>query len=454
MGSANTASSNESFTPWWMVLIEGIIAIIVGVYLLTTPFRTFFYLIQVLGIYWLITGVFTIALIFFNRSMWGWKLFTGLLGIAAGVIVLQYPLGAAITLAPLFVYIVAFLGIIYGIIFLFQAFRGAGWGVGFLGVLSIIFGLILLGNTLVAAVTLPWVLGVLGILFGFLAIVMAFVVRSRAKQEAEMLRRRAAVTVVPPRPVPPSTPPVSAPAVATTAAVKDAAGAGAVGAGSAAMAAAAGGVAGAVAAGAVASQAAAQGPAEVEPPAEVAAPAEAAPVVVAAALAAEEPPAVETPANEAEVEKNVEASVDRDNPEEMAKFSYPLEYIEGIGPVYAGKLKEIGIVNPLDLLKGGAFPKGRAEIAEKSGISGKLILEWVNHCDLYRIKGVGSEWADLLEEAGVDTVVELATRSPKNLFDKMNLVNDEKKLVRKTPTQAQVEGWVGQAKSLPRVVNY
>jgi predicted flap endonuclease-1-like 5' DNA nuclease len=182
--------------------------------------------------------------------------------------------------------------------------------------------------------------------------------------------------------------------------------------------------------------------------------AEAATVVAAVAPAPEEPPAVETPADAAEVEKNVEASVDRDNPEEMAKFSYPLEYVEGIGPVYAGKLKEIGIVTPLDLLKGGAFPKGRAEIAEKSGISGKLILEWVNHCDLYRIKGVGSEWADLLEEAGVDTVVELSMRNPKNLFDKMNLVNEEKKLVRKTPAQAQVEDWVGQAKQLPRVVNY
>ena len=454
MSSASTASSRESFTPWWLVLIEGILAIIVGFYLLTTPFRTFFYLVQVLGIYWLITGVFTIALIFFNRAMWGWKLFTGLLGIAAGAIVLQYPLGAAITIAPLFVYIVAFLGIIYGIIFLFQAFRGAGWGVGILGALSIVFGLILLGNTLVAAVTLPWVLGVLAILFGFLAIVMAFVVRSREKQEAELLRRRQAATVMPPRPVPPSTPPMTAPPPVAPAAMTDVAAAGA-GVGSAGMAAAAG----AVAAGAVASQAAAQEPAEVETPVEAAAPAEAAPMMaeaapMMAAVVAEEPPAAEPPVDMAQVEMNVEASVDRDNPEEMAKFSYPLEYVEGIGPAYAGKLKEIGIVTPLDLLKGGAFPKGRAEIAEKSGISSKLILEWVNHCDLYRIKGVGSEWADLLEAAGVDTVVELAMRNPNNLFDKMNQVNEEKKLVRKTPTQSQVDDWVGQAKNLPRVVNY
>ena len=468
MSSASSASSIESFTPWWLVLIEGILAIIIGAYLLIAPYRTLMYLVYFLGWYWLITGILTVALIFFNRSMWGWKLFSGIIGILAGAIIIYYPIASTFTILPVSIYIAAFLGILYGIIFLFQAFRGAGWGVGILGVLSIIFGFILLGNTLVAAATLPLVLGWLGILFGFLAIVMAFVVRGREKQEAEMIRRRAAVTVIPPRPAPPRTPPISAPAAVTPAAVKDVAGAGAgaassagVWAGSAAMAAAAGGVAGAVAAGAVASQAAAQGPAEVETPAEVVVPAEAEPVIAEAATvvaavapAPEEPPAVETPADAAEVEKNVEASVDRDNPEEMAKFSYPLEYVEGIGPVYAGKLKEIGIVTPLDLLKGGAFPKGRAEIAEKSGISGKLILEWVNHCDLYRIKGIGSEWADLLEEAGVDTVVELSMRNPKNLFDKMNLVNEEKKLVRKTPAQAQVEDWVGQAKQLPRVVNY
>jgi predicted flap endonuclease-1-like 5' DNA nuclease len=94
------------------------------------------------------------------------------------------------------------------------------------------------------------------------------------------------------------------------------------------------------------------------------------------------------------------------------------------------------------------------ELAEQAEISGKLILEWVNHVDLYRIKGVGSEYADLLEEAGVDTVVELATRNPANLFQKMIEVNEEKKLVRRTPFQSQVEDWVAQAKQLPRKVMY
>jgi predicted flap endonuclease-1-like 5' DNA nuclease len=147
-------------------------------------------------------------------------------------------------------------------------------------------------------------------------------------------------------------------------------------------------------------------------------------------------------------------NVDPSDPTEIAKFKYALEYVEGIGPVYAGKLKAIGLLTCLDLLRAGATRKGREETAEKSGISGKLILEWVNHLDLYRIKGVGSEYADLLEATGVDTVMELGQRNPSNLFEKMNLVNAEMNLVRKMPTAAQIEDWVSQASHLPRVITY
>ena len=108
----------------------------------------------------------------------------------------------------------------------------------------------------------------------------------------------------------------------------------------------------------------------------------------------------------------------------------------------------------LDLLEKGAYPKGREEIAEAAGISHDLVLKWVNHVDLFRIKGVGSEYADLLEVAGVDTVVELATRNPENLFAALESVNEEKKLVRKLPVLNQVQDWVEQAKGLPRKINY
>jgi predicted flap endonuclease-1-like 5' DNA nuclease len=128
--------------------------------------------------------------------------------------------------------------------------------------------------------------------------------------------------------------------------------------------------------------------------------------------------------------------------------------VEGIGPAYAVKLKKAGIVTTDALLEKGATPKGRKEIAEKTGIGDALILEWVNHVDLYRIKGVGSEYADLLEAAGVDTVVELAQRKAENLVAKMEEKNKAKKLVRKMPVVSQVEDWIAQAKKLPRAVSY
>ena len=128
--------------------------------------------------------------------------------------------------------------------------------------------------------------------------------------------------------------------------------------------------------------------------------------------------------------------------------------IEGIGPKYAEKLKKAGVRSVDALLKKGASEKGRKAIEAASGISSALILEWVNHADLYRIKGVGSEYSDLLEEAGVDTVVELAKRVPENLFKKMQDVNKTQKLVRKLPGAKQVAKWVAQAKKLPRIVSY
>jgi len=128
--------------------------------------------------------------------------------------------------------------------------------------------------------------------------------------------------------------------------------------------------------------------------------------------------------------------------------------VEGIGEVYTQKLSNAGIKTTNALLKQGATPKGRKEIAENSGISETLILEWINHVDLFRIKGVFEEYADLLEEAGVDTVKELAQRNPSNLYKKLVEVNEQKKLVRQLPGKSQVENWVAQAKQLNRAVFY
>jgi predicted flap endonuclease-1-like 5' DNA nuclease/carbon monoxide dehydrogenase subunit G len=128
--------------------------------------------------------------------------------------------------------------------------------------------------------------------------------------------------------------------------------------------------------------------------------------------------------------------------------------IEGIGRVYAEKLNSVNIYTTSDLLEAGATPLGRKELAEKTGISGKLILEWVKRADLVRIKGVGEEYSDLLEATGVDTVVELAKRVPETLHAKMLEVNEQKNLVNRPPPLNAVKDWIEQAKKLPTKVEY
>jgi predicted flap endonuclease-1-like 5' DNA nuclease len=131
-----------------------------------------------------------------------------------------------------------------------------------------------------------------------------------------------------------------------------------------------------------------------------------------------------------------------------------LEIIEGIGPVYAEKLRAAGIRSVNALLRAGATPEGRRDLEEKAGIGHEYILDWVNRADLMRIRGVGEEYSDLLEWAGVDTVPELAQRSADNLYKKILEVNEEKELVRRPPTRDMVARWIEQAKTLERAVSY
>mgnify|MGYP001816785914 CR=1 FL=1 len=131
-----------------------------------------------------------------------------------------------------------------------------------------------------------------------------------------------------------------------------------------------------------------------------------------------------------------------------------IDTIEGIGHRQATKLRKARIRTTEALLKAGGTKKGRKVIADTTDISEKLILEWVNRADLMRVKGVGEEYSDLLEAAGVDTVKELRRRNPANLLSAMVEVNDKKKLVRRLPTESMVERWVTNAKSLDLVVTY
>lgn len=134
----------------------------------------------------------------------------------------------------------------------------------------------------------------------------------------------------------------------------------------------------------------------------------------------------------------------------MAKLSI----VEGIGDVYEGKLKAAGIGSLEKYLEACQTKKGRKELAAKADISEKLILKWANHADLMRIKGIGGQYSELLEAAGVDTVPELSQRNAENLTVKMQEVNLEKKLVRQVPTLKMVKDWVHQAQDLPRVLEY
>lgn len=160
--------------PWWLVLLQGIALLILGFFLLTKPIGTTFIAVQFLGIYWLIGGIFGIVSIFVDRTGWGWKLFSGILGILAGVLIIEHPYWSAILVPATIALLIGIQGIIVGCIALYQAFKGAGWGTGILGVISIIFGLLISFNLLPATLSLPFVLGIFALIGGISAIVTAF----------------------------------------------------------------------------------------------------------------------------------------------------------------------------------------------------------------------------------------------------------------------------------------
>ena len=134
--------------------------------------------------------------------------------------------------------------------------------------------------------------------------------------------------------------------------------------------------------------------------------------------------------------------------------NHKIEDIEGIGAVMGEKFRAAGVKDTDSLLQNALTPKQRKELAEKTGLSEARILKFANMADLFRISGVGSEYSELLEAAGVDTVPELAKRNAANLAQAMATVNQEKKLTRQVPTEAEVTKWIDQAKGLPRMIEH
>ena len=135
-------------------------------------------------------------------------------------------------------------------------------------------------------------------------------------------------------------------------------------------------------------------------------------------------------------------------------MSYKIDEIEGIGPAYAQKLVAAGIKTTEQLLEQCGASKGRDTIAGKTGLSTAQLLKWTNMADLMRVSGIGSEFSELLEAAGVDTIKELRNRRPDNLTAKMAEINAAKKLTRRVPNESEVTKWIERAKTLEPKITY
>jgi uncharacterized membrane protein HdeD (DUF308 family) len=180
MTAATATSFKTKQRPWWLLLVQGIAAVIIGAILLWSPAKTkvetYTLLVWFLGVYWVVAGILDLVHMFTDHTAWGWKLFTGIVSILAGGWILMYPVAAALTLPRIFVLVLGIWGLMYGVILLIMAFQGGGWGAGILGVLGIIFGLILVFNysTPGAGLSMLWTAAVFAVIGGIVMIVQAF----------------------------------------------------------------------------------------------------------------------------------------------------------------------------------------------------------------------------------------------------------------------------------------
>jgi len=164
---------------WWIVLLQGIAAIILGLLLITNPATTLETLIIFLGVWWLIGGVFDLVRLFVDRTQWGWKLASGIIGILAGLAIIRHPMWASVIVPASLVWLLGFGGIAIGIISIVMAFQGGGWGSAIMGVISIVFGVLLVGvSPVIAAQTVVLLAAIWALIGGVIAVVYAFRLRS------------------------------------------------------------------------------------------------------------------------------------------------------------------------------------------------------------------------------------------------------------------------------------
>ena len=164
---------------WWSVLLEGIIAIIIGIFLLYEPITTTILLIQILAIFWLLEGIFSVirALVFTKDGKW--KLVSGILSIIAGAVILMYPIISPYIVLRLLIIFIGILALVNGAVIITSALKGRGWGTGILGALTIVLGLLLLTNSLAGVIVLPWIFGVFFVIGGIGAVIWGINMRTR-----------------------------------------------------------------------------------------------------------------------------------------------------------------------------------------------------------------------------------------------------------------------------------
>jgi uncharacterized membrane protein HdeD (DUF308 family) len=173
--------------PWWLTLIGGVAAVILGGLLLWGGYgvrlQTYMFVIYFIGFYWFVSGIFELVYMFVDHSMWGWKLFMGIVGIWAGGYVITNPILSAVALPKIAVWVLGFYGIFYGIMLIVMAFKGGGWGAGLLGALGLVLGFVLIGNAAELGVGLAyvWVSALFAFIFGIVAIVRSFQQRKLSK---------------------------------------------------------------------------------------------------------------------------------------------------------------------------------------------------------------------------------------------------------------------------------
>src|SRR5438034_740503 len=180
MASSTAVLPSAEQVPWWLVLLEGIAGLLIGILLVTQPQATLYTIVLFVGVYWFVGGIIQLVMLFVDHRQWGWKLLSGVIGILAGLVVIRHPAWSAVLLPETLVWLLGLGGVVIGALWLFRSFAGGGWGQGILAAISILLGLFLLGHTFVSTVVLLYAVAIWAIFGGIVAIVGSFLLRSRA----------------------------------------------------------------------------------------------------------------------------------------------------------------------------------------------------------------------------------------------------------------------------------